>query len=366
MITSTTTAITNVRLFDGKQLTDKCTVVLENGIISHSTAAPATIDGHGGTLLPGLIDAHVHILSEDDMGQGAQWGVTTMLDMASASTALINAFRHRSGLPDIQSATLPASAPGGMQTTRMGFPTSSIVTGPADAPRFVAERIAEGADYIKVIVENPHSMGSAALDGPTIAALVQAAHKANVKIIAHATSLAALQLAADARVDVITHAPLDAAADDGLIRSIAACGTVAVPTLTMMRAAAGKAAQMPTHQGTVTAYVNARATVSAFHAAGIPIIAGTDANMAAASPMKVSFGESLHDELGLLVEAGLTPVEALQAATAVPAEFFGLTDRGSIAPGRRADLVLVDGNPTHDIRATRAIQGVWAAGVRVR
>ncbi len=366
MNTSTATAITNVRLFDDKRLTDERTVVIENGIISHATAAPATIDGHGGTLLPGLIDSHVHILSEEDMEQGAQWGVTTLLDMGSASMALMNSLRHRPGLPDIRSATLPASAPGGMQTTRMGFPASSVVMGAADAERFVAERVAEGADYIKVIVENPRIMGSAALDGPTITALVEAAHAANLKIIAHATSLAAIQLAADAKVDVITHAPLDAAAGDSLVRSIAVCGTVAVPTLTMMHAVADKAGQMPTHQGTVPAYANARATVAAFHTAGIPIIAGTDANMAAASPMKVSFGESLHNELSLLVAAGLTPLEALQAATSVPAAFFGLTDRGYIEPGRRGDLVLVDGDPTRDISATRAIQGVWAAGVRIR
>ncbi len=74
----------------------------------------------------------------------------------------------------------------------------------------------------------------------------------------------------------------------------------------------------------------------------------------------------MSDELRLLVEAGLTPVEALRSATVVPAEFFGFTDRGVIEAGRRADLLLTDGDPTQDIAATRAIRGVWAAGVKVR
>ena len=72
----------------------------------------------------------------------------------------------------------------------------------------------------------------------------------------------------------------------------------------------------------------------------------------------------MHRELALLVQAGLTNTEALAAATSVPARQFGLTDRGRIAPGLRADLLLVDGDPTTDITATGAIVDVWRRGVR--
>jgi imidazolonepropionase-like amidohydrolase len=65
----------------------------------------------------------------------------------------------------------------------------------------------------------------------------------------------------------------------------------------------------------------------------------------------------------LLIEAGLSNVEALRAATVLPAQHFGLHDRGVIEPGRRADLVLIDGDPIADIRATRQIRRVWCAGV---
>ena len=76
-------------------------------------------------------------------------------------------------------------------------------------------------------------------------------------------------------------------------------------------------------------------------------------------------GESLHHEFELLVDAGLSPTEVLQAATSLPARQFGLADRGRVAPGLRADLGLIDGDPTSDIRATRNLQRVWCAGVDV-
>jgi hypothetical protein len=98
-------------------------------------------------------------------------------------------------------------------------------------------------------------------------------------------------------------------------------------------------------------------TVKALKAAGVRILAGTDCGNAG-----TAHGASLHRELALLAAAGLTPAEALAAATTVTADTFGLSDRGRIAPGLRADLVLVDGDPTVDVAATRKIVGVWKLG----
>ena len=358
-------AITHVKVFDGQELTDERTVVIDNGVISDATTADRIVDGQHGTLLPGFIDSHVHLMGVANLEQGTQWGCTTMLDMGSQSMAATNSLRHREGLADIRGVGNPASAPGGMQTTRMGFPASSAVTGPGDAARFVAARVSDGADYIKVIVEDPRRMGSAALDVATIAALVEAAHKVGLKVIAHVTTLVALTNAADAGVDILTHAPLDADVDGSLAKSLATRGIVSVPTLIMMRTVASVTERMPTH-GPGIDYAHARLTVSALYNAGIKILAGTDANSAPASPAQIQHGKAFHDELGLLVEAGLTPVEALRSATVVPAEYFGFTDRGVIEAGRRADLLLIDGDPTQDIAATRAIRSVWVAGVKVR
>jgi imidazolonepropionase-like amidohydrolase len=371
---SETIAITNVKVFDGNALSEERTVVIDNGIISNATTAGTTIDGQHGTLLPGLIDCHVHLVSLANLEQGTQWGVTTMLDMGAQSMAVTNSLRHQRGLADIRGAGNVASAPGGMSITSMGYPASSAVTGPTDASRFVADRVSEGADYIKVIVEDPDVRGSVVLDKATIAALVEAAHQSGLKVIAHVTSVAAFVLAADAGVDVLTHAPLDADIDDTLAHAIATRGIVSVPTLIAMRTVAGITEMTARRRasGLDVDYAHAHRTVSAFHRAGVLIMAGTDAFQAPAPTTNVRlqhgevFGGSLHEELGLLVKAGLTPVEALRAATVVPAAYFGFSDRGVIEAGRRADLVLVEGDPTQDIVATRSIRNVWVAGVQVR
>lgn len=104
---------------------------------------------------------------------------------------------------------------------------------------------------------------------------------------------------------------------------------------------------------------NAKRTVAIAHDAGIPILAGTDA-----SGMPYIFaGSSLHDELALLVEVGLTSLQALQAATINPARFFQLTDElGTVEEGKLADLVLLDACPIHDITNTQRIRAVIAKG----
>jgi len=94
------------------------------------------------------------------------------------------------------------------------------------------------------------------------------------------------------------------------------------------------------------------------HRAGVPILAGTDVGNPFVYP-----GFSLHDELGLLVEAGLTPAAALRAATLDPARYLGVADSlGSVARGKRADLVLLDADPLADIANTRRIRAVVARG----
>ncbi|MPZ86413.1 MAG: amidohydrolase family protein, partial [Actinophytocola sp.] len=98
----------------------------------------------------------------------------------------------------------------------------------------------------------------------------------------------------------------------------------------------------------------------AMREAGVPLLAETDAN-----PFAPVHGESTHRELELLVLAGLAPTEALAAATSLPALHFGLSDRGRVAPGLAADVVLVDGDPTTDITATQAVAGIWRRGTRL-
>ncbi|GAA3296489.1 hypothetical protein GCM10020295_26420 [Streptomyces cinereospinus] len=106
--------------------------------------------------------------------------------------------------------------------------------------------------------------------------------------------------------------------------------------------------------------------VGQLHDAGVPIIAGTDANPFVGMPFHVAHGTALHEELALLVSAGLSCTEALQAATNKAATALRLTDRGTVSPGLRADLLLVKGDPTTDITATRQVEAVWIAGKRAK
>jgi hypothetical protein len=115
--------------------------------------------------------------------------------------------------------------------------------------------------------------------------------------------------------------------------------------------ASGRRGQMPP-------YSRAEENVGRLADAGVTILADTDAP----NPGTV-FGASLHRELELLGRCGITPAQALNAATAAPARVFNLTDRGHTAPGQRADLILVSGDPLTDITATRAIERIWRAGV---
>lgn len=355
-------ALTNVRVFDGRELRGPTTVVIEGGIVGNDSAGARIIDAGGATLLPGLIDAHVHLLKEGHLQQLADFGVTTALDMGAWPPSMVDSLRNRTGMADMRSAGIPATTAGSAHSHLPGWPAEEMVDGPAGAAQFVTDRIAEGADYIKLIVDTPGP------DQEILDALVAASHRHGKLTVAHAVSTAALDMALLAGVDMITHAPLDRPLTESTTARLLAQGCVSIPTLTMMKGVVDRIAAVAASQpeGVPAAgpsYESARDSVAELRRAGVPILAGTDANAGPGIPFSPRHGESLHDELELLIEAGLSNVEALRAATVLPAQHFGLHDRGVIEPGRRADLVLIDGDPIADIRATRQIRRVWCAGV---
>ena len=372
------TAITNVRIFDGQRLLEAATVVLEEATITARTSADGApdadvVDGGGGTLLPGLIDTHVHVDQVSQLEASASWGVTTLLDMGNKDLANLATLKNGPGLPTLRSAGNPASAPNSVFVRKMGFSVSTTVTGPEDAARFVAERVAEGSDYIKILVEDPKIPGTRALGEQTVAALVAAAHGAGLATVAHVVSADTMTTAVRAGADIVTHTALTSDLGPGLRKLLAEREVVIIPTLTMMQGvvhAIGGRFVMRVLAPFVPAvrlnYRHAKSTVATFRDAGAVILAGTDSNDDLTAPCQVAHGESLHEELERLVDAGLAPAEALRGATSLAASTFGLADRGVVAPGRRADLVLVDGDPTLDISATRNIRGVWIGGRRVK
>ena len=115
--------------------------------------------------------------------------------------------------------------------------------------------------------------------------------------------------------------------------------------------------RFPGHERFKINFALMQQSIGSLAAAGVPILAGTDAPNAG-----TAFGASLHHEMQLLVDSGLSPTQALAAATSLPARYFGLSDRGRIAAGLRADLCLVQGDPSHNIKCTRDIVQVWKAG----
>jgi len=361
-------SIGNVRLFDGERVHDDAVVVIEGDRVSAvetgtSAARPVDVDGQRGLLVPGLLDAHVHVTSPDDIRDLAAYGVTTALDMGSHSVAGLRRLRDAVGTVDLRTAGPPASAPGSIHTRFMGFPPDTAVAGPGDAQRFVAARAAEGSNYVKIIVEPPQA--PAALSADTVAALARVARAYGLTSVAHAAAYPAFVVAVAAGVDIVTHIPSERTIDDETALMMRNARTVSVPTLTMMGAVALLPEDAPGYRpGRSLAHAVASARV--LHAAGVRVLAGTDANTAPGTIVNVAPGRTLHDELALLVEAGLTPLEALTSATSHTADVFGLDDRGRVTAGRRADLVLLSGDPLMTIADSRTVVGVWIGGAPVR
>jgi imidazolonepropionase-like amidohydrolase len=347
-------ALRGVRVYRNGAFGDPEDIVIDGAVIGTESASAPGIET-GGFLIPGLIDSHVHIETLETLETFARNGVTTVLDMANPMSKL-DALRGTRGVADFRAAGIASTSPTSAHARMMRAGPIALVASPADAEPWVAARVAEGADYIKVVIDLP------GFDLETVSALVTAAHAHGRKVVAHAARWDAVAMAQGAGVDILTHAPIDRAVDETQAAAMTAAGTVIVPTLIMMEGMVGGLTRAGVPGLT---YEPAPESVARLHAAGMPILAGTDANAAPGPLASPAFGESLHRELELLVAAGLSPVEALEAATTLPARYFELDDRGRILPGLRADLVLLDENPLETISATRSIRGVWVAGQRV-
>lgn len=357
------TAIMNVNIFNGTNILKTGTVVFEDGVIADKASGEITIDGTGCTLLPGLIDSHVHLDSQHDLEAAAHCGVTTMLDMATRSAAAFDALKNHPGLPSIKSCYLPAFPPGSDVRTKMGYPDNAEIKSKQEAIQFVNEQISSGAAYIKILLEEQGVSGGAEFPFELIAAIVEEAHRQHKHVVAHAVSPVSFQVAIQSGVDVLTHIPFAVPLTQPIIDAMAAKGCVSVPTMGMMKGIVESVKkqnpQVPFN------YEFVRQSVAAIHKSGINILAGTDSNNDPTAPCAIPHGFGLQAELSYMVDAGLTPVEALQSATNKPADYFGLKDRGLIAAGRRADLLLVEGDPTTDIQAIKNVKGVWIRGKAV-
>ena len=387
-------AIRDVRVFDGEAFIERATVRVRDGrieAVGEDLDVPTgwdVVDGGGRTLLPGLIDAHVHTWGEARR-DALRFGVTTQIDMFSDHRQLAAAKAervdlHRHDQADLWSAGTLATAAGG-HGTQFGLAVPTL-SAPAEAPAWVAARAAEGSDFIKIVREDLHvysdTQSLPTLDAATAAAVIAAAHAAGLRAVVHASAQETARESLRDGADGLVHVFQDQAADAGFVALAKRRGAFVVPTLTVIAGFSGQrspladdprlaawlsAGQRETlsariHEGAGDPAMLARAmeSVRRLHAAGVPILAGTDAP----NP-NTAHGVSMHEEILRLAEAGLDPAAALAAATSAPARAFGLDDRGRVAPGLRADLILVEGDPGSDLTATRAIAAIWKNGRRV-
>jgi imidazolonepropionase-like amidohydrolase len=386
------TLVQDVRVFDGKAVHERRSVLFDGARVVDADfrgSAPAgarIVKGTGRTLLPGLIDAHTHAFRQFDLP--VLFGVTTQIDMFTAVPVMQDAQRsmaagRHAGRADLFSAGTLATAPGG-HGTQFGVPIPTL-SSPGEAQAFVDARIAEGSDFIKIVLEaGGHGAGAMqSLDIATATALIEAAHRRGKLAVVHVSTekdaRAALKAGADALVHLFLGAAPDATAVDSLTKLAKRKNAFVIPTFTVMESMAGMRGDDLLGDTDLAALVGRegatslkarygqqarpqllampKAVTAALASAGVPILAGTDAGNAG-----TLYGISMHRELAALVEAGLTPTAALAAATSAPAAAFRLGRRGCIATGCKADLLLVEGDPTRDITATRRIVEVWKDG----
>jgi imidazolonepropionase-like amidohydrolase len=365
----------NARLLDGTGAPprERVSVLVESGrlarIAEAGDAAPEgalTVDVGGRTLLPGLIDAHAHVgvsFPKPEPAHGAEpllegtlahvlaaelrevlrMGITTMRDVGSMGDLVVEARQAmRYGAfrgPRLLTCgrIVSPTGPGGRFFSGM----YREADGPDDVRRAVREQLRYGADFVKVMTTGARTVeledpDPAQLTREELAALVDEAHRMGYRVCAHCEGLAGTELAIEEGVDTIEHGMYLNQRPD-LLERMAANGQVLVPTLSFLAHLVEGAEWTPELIELGNHNVEqARLTLAAAREAGVRIALGHDTG-----PLHAAA-----NELRRMIEAGLTPREGLVAATSGSAHALGLADHvGTIAPGRLADLVVVDGDP---------------------
>lgn len=352
------------------------------------SASSAVIDATGLTLLPGFIDAHVHVAgSVREFGWMwplfRRFGVTSVRDVGGDPEVVLplRAQSERDHeLPRISCyGAILDGAPALWGRTGMSRELTSVEQARAEA----ATQIARGVDGLKVYFRLPLEL---------MRAIVEVAAARDVPVAGHVGTVSASD-AVELGLWSIEHTsgvmpPLDAARRDELAARFVARGTFVVPTFMVLSINADLGERMPERVpelSEVPAAVVARwderladprtreimsranswdvvhareSLVVAIHAAGGRIALGTDTPNPHVLP-----GLGVHNELARLVALGLTPLAAIASATSVAAALLRRDDIGVVAPGKLADLVLIDGDPVRDIRAARRVRLVMKGGV---
>jgi imidazolonepropionase-like amidohydrolase len=391
------------QLFDAERgrLLGEHTLRVEDGRIAALRpgieAAKGAIDLRQHTCLPGLIDLHVHLSSETNPQAYAEGfrlnpedfafrsvgfarrtldaGFTTVRDLGGN---LALSLRNAGPGPRIIAAGKSLATTGGHADPLNGVsrdllhsfgypgPEDGVISGPLEARRAVRQRYKEGSDMIKLTATGGVLSFAKSADNPQfmedeIEAIVRTARDYGFKVAAHAHGAEGMKRAVLAGVDSIEHGTY---MTDEVMTLMRERGTWYVPTLMAGAFVSAKSKQPGYYPEIVQPKAAAvgptiRQTAARAYKAGVRIAFGTDAGV---FPHGQNAGE-----FALLVEAGLSPTEALLAATRSAAEVLGMQDEiGSLSVGKRADLVAVPGNPLQDIRRMEKVEFVMKDGQRHR
>jgi len=334
------------------------------------------IDAAGRYLMPGLVDAHIHLVSEHDLPLLLSYGVTTVRNMNGRPYHLL--WRDEIARGDRLGPQIFTAGP------MLGELSPSLRPEPdADTVNTIAEQIVEqkslGYDFIKI---------GDGLSASELAAVVDAAGELGLDVVGHVPDGMSVVGALSSGLRSIEHldglAGLTPEALSSLLPQIAASDVWFCPTLTIWQHFEPPDGEKSREQIALGDYTKSTdrasrcladasgdgsyaltrpsdyklALVSQLHKAGAPLLLGTDAPFLCATP-----GVSVHQELHNFVEAGLSPYEALRTVTNNPALFLGRLDEfGTVEVGKLADLLLVGRNPLEDVSAAQEIEGVMVKG----
>ena len=391
MASPDTLVLSGARIIDGTgtEPVRGRSVVVEKGVITAVVEDARAPRGHGvdlagHTLLPGLINSHVHLclgaeadparaMREEPLAltaikallrarETARAGVTTVRDLGGREYAELAPRRAiQEGLidgPRIVAAGRPVCMTGGH-----GHWLGREADGPDDARKAVREQLKAGADVIKIIatggVLTPGvEPGSPQMTFEEMRAAIEEARKAGRRTAAHAMAATGISEAIDAGITSIEHGVY---LTEEIVAHMRRDGTFLVPTLNAPAAIAtgGLAAGIPEYmvrksEQVVPPHV---ASFRLAHRAGVRIAAGAD------SGTPLNFHGSLLPELTLMVKYGMTPLEAIRSATVTAADCLGLGEvTGRVAPGYAADLIAVAGDPAERIETLADLKLVLVNG----
>ncbi|KAI0117812.1 hypothetical protein GGR51DRAFT_573541 [Nemania sp. FL0031] len=360
------TELRNVRVFDGFNIGPPTSVFIEGDrIAATGNKAYVVIDGEGKFLIPGLIDSHLHIGDLDGLANATSFGLTSVMNMACRNYTQCAPLRNVPGLATWLSAGVPATGPGSNHAKTMNLPDNLLFHPGDDPTETVAHVVGNGSDWMKITVE---------VNGPELSAqkaLVEQAHAFGIYAVSHAADVESYNEAALSGVDGLQHTPANRAIYSDLLDRLSTSGQFVTATMEIWRIGFGNPGLLALTQGgqpddrKAVSFDIVVENVVALRKAGVPVLAGTD-SVGAQGPYSIPFGLTLHCELENLVSAGYTPAAALRAATVLPNHYHRLGDRGSISPGMRADMVLLNSNPLENIANTRDIARIWVGGVEYK